>query len=149
MALFCACQQRPRGITGVGERGFKFSPRTALQRTQHSQHLQGSNKENIRRQWVAAYVIMFVALPSDSAFHKVRFKRGADAGFLLLQPDTVKKPQSLVLSETKQMSSSAAIISEVYPRGPVSLASCSAAAQGYCGHRNQQSKNFLQLHCEG
>lgn len=75
----------------MGEHGLKFkNMASALQRTQHSQHFQGSVGEIIRRQWVAAYIIMFVSVASDSAFHKVGFKTGADAGFLLLQPDIVK-----------------------------------------------------------
>lgn len=75
----------------MGEHGFQFSLWTALQSTQHSQHFQGSVEEIIERQWVAAYIIVFVAVSSDAAFHKIGFKPGADAGFLLLQPDIVKK----------------------------------------------------------
>lgn len=75
----------------MGEHGLKFSLRTALHRTQHSHHFQGSVGEIIRKQWVAVYIIMFVYVASESAFHKIRFKIGVYAGFLLLQPDIVKK----------------------------------------------------------
>lgn len=39
---------------------------------------------------LSAHIVMFVDVPSDSAFHEVVFKTGADAGFLSLQPDFQK-----------------------------------------------------------
>lgn len=93
--------------------------------------------------------ILFAMVPSESAFHKKGLKTGADSGFLLLQPDIVNKTKSLALSGTEQMGRSVTVISEVYLRRAVSFASCSAVAQGYCGHRDQQRNNFLQLHSEG
>lgn len=66
-----------------------------------------------------------------------------------MQPDIVNKTKSLALSETEQMGRSATVISQGYLRRAVSFASCSSVAQGYCGHRDQQRNNFLQLHSEG
>jgi len=129
--------------------GFNFSLWTALQWTQCSQHLQSSVEGVIRRHWVAAYIILFATVPSKSAFQKKGLKTGADSGFLLLQPDIVNKTKSLALSETEQKGPIyITVISEVCIRRAVSFASRSAVAQGYCGHRDHQKNNFLQLHYE-
>lgn len=125
---------------------FSCSLQTALQRTQHSQRSAG---EVIRRQWVAAYIILFATVPSESAFHNRGLKTGADSGFLLLQPDIVNKTKSLALLEMEQMGRSVTVVSEVYLRRAASFASCSAVAQGYSGHRDEQRNNFLQPHSEG
>lgn len=98
---------------------------------------------------MAAYIILFVTVPSESTFHKKGLKTGADSGFLLLQQDIVNKTKTLAFSEMEQMGRSVAVSSEVYLRRAISFASCSVVAQGCCGHRDQQRNNFFQLHSAG
>lgn len=81
---------------------------------------------------MAAQIILFAIVPSESAFYKKGLKIETDSGFILLQPDIVNKIKSLAFLETEQMDKSVTVILESNLRRSISLGSFSTVAQGHC-----------------